>query len=150
MFNEQLSEFFQALLDTQNPAIAKDDTSSTGTAGTSFSRTARTVQMSRLMSKQQSGFSIVSARKGINGHNGVGKGKCKAGLEREEKGMEAEAAMPRHVEQCEFLVSFGFCIGMLMLDSVLLRLDFNGVMSERAATEEIGTKSRYVLEEGGL
>lgn len=34
--------------------------------------------------------------------------------------------------------------------AVLLRLDFNGVLSARIAVDEDGAKSRYVLEEGGL
>jgi hypothetical protein len=55
--------------------------------------------MSRLISRQQTSFSLASG--GDAGGRGGAKGKSKADVEREEKGMEAEAAMSRHIEQCE-------------------------------------------------
>jgi hypothetical protein len=53
--------------------------------------------MSRLMSRQQTSFSVASARRNAGGV----KGKSKADVEREDKGMEAEAAMSWHIEQSE-------------------------------------------------
>jgi hypothetical protein len=61
--------------------------------------------MSRLMSRQQTGFSMSSARRPGASGAGVGHTKSKAEVEREEKGMEAEAAMSRHIEQCELMSS---------------------------------------------
>lgn len=58
--------------------------------------------MSRLMSRQQSGFSVVSARRA---NSGSGKPRSKADIEKEDKGMEAEAAMSRHIEQRELSVA---------------------------------------------
>lgn len=56
--------------------------------------------MSRLMSRQQTSFSVASARRNVGGV----KGQSKADVEREDKGMEAEAAMSRHMEQRKLIL----------------------------------------------
>jgi hypothetical protein len=86
--HEQLSDFFGALLETQNPALTVPDASTaTAVAATSFSKTARTMQMMRsgMMSRQVS----FANRNSVNAKD----------KERNEKTVEAEAVMGRHIEQ---------------------------------------------------
>jgi len=90
-FNELVAGFFRAILDTQNPGLNTGDASSTN-PGVSSSRTARTIQIihaSRVMPRQTS----FTAKKAA--------GKSKMDIEKEERDLEAEALMGRHIEQCE-------------------------------------------------
>ncbi|ODN78453.1 hypothetical protein L202_04088 [Cryptococcus amylolentus CBS 6039] len=121
--HEHLTDFFGALLETQQPGASDPDRSTTG--GGSLSRTMRVAQISRMMSRQTS---LTAAAM-----NNVNKGaKSKVQLEKEEKGLEAEAAMARHIEQ------------------LLLRLDFNGVLTAWRLKETDGEYMGSVLVEGGL
>ncbi|WWD20163.1 hypothetical protein CI109_104639 [Kwoniella shandongensis] len=126
--HDLLVEFFSALLETQNPTSSSSDPdkSSAGGNATSFSRTTRVAQMSRMMSRQSS-FTLgaMNAKTG-----GV---RTKKDLEREERGLEAEVVMSRHIEQ------------------LLLRLDFNGVLTAWKLKEDEGDLAgKSVLAEGGL
>ncbi|ORY34876.1 Spc98 family-domain-containing protein [Naematelia encephala] len=117
-FTDLLSEFFKALLDTQNPPPAGTgtgtgaDISSASAAGISFSRTARMAQMSR-----QTSFTAAGARRSKDDGKSA---------------VEAEVSMGKHIEQ------------------LLLRLDFNGVLTDWQTREEELGISRNVLAEGGL
>ncbi|WVQ75162.1 hypothetical protein IAR50_004771 [Cryptococcus sp. DSM 104548] len=122
--HDHLTDFFNALLETQLPGASDPDRSTTGGGG-SLSRTMRVAQMSRMMSRQTS---LTAAAM-----NNVKKAaKSKVQLEKEEKGLEAEAAMARHVEQ------------------LLLRLDFNGVLTAWRLREADGEYMGSVLAAGGL
>ncbi|WVQ79289.1 hypothetical protein IAT38_001385 [Cryptococcus sp. DSM 104549] len=120
--HELLTEFFGALLDSQNPS-SDPDRSTTG--GVSFSRTTRVAQISRMMSRQTSfTAAAINAKKGT---------KSKMQLEKEERGLEVEAVMSKHVEQ------------------LLLRLDFNGVLTAwRLKDIEGDFTGGSVLAGGGL
>ncbi|KAK8849538.1 hypothetical protein IAR55_004873 [Kwoniella newhampshirensis] len=125
--HDLLVEFFSALLDTQNPPSSTDpDKSAAGGNATSFSRTTRAAQMSRMMSRQSSiTLGALNTKR-----NGV---RTKKDLDKEEKGLEAEAVMSRHIEQ------------------LLLRLDFNGVLTAwKLEEDESDLAGKSVLAEGGL
>jgi hypothetical protein len=131
--HELLSDFFKILVDAQNPT-EKDSSS----AGVSFSRTSRATQIlqmqnSRVMARQAS-FASVS-RKGLT-------------KEVTDKALDVEASMGRHLEQCKLPLL------LLPLETdakVLLRLDFNGVLTAWRQKDEDGDRAeQVVLPLGGL
>lgn len=143
--HELLSDFFRVLVDAQNPSAGADrDSSSAGTAA-SFSRTSRAtqilqIQSSRVMSRQTSlAGTTVGAKKGFS-------------KEVTDKGMDLEASMGRHLEQRELHSSlFEYHLGTKLINQVLLRLDFNGVLSAwRQKEDEQGQTHGSVLHPGGL
>ncbi|AFR95456.2 hypothetical protein C343_03557 [Cryptococcus neoformans C23] len=100
--HELLTDFFGALLDTQNPGAADPD-KSIADGGSSLSRTIRAAQISRMMSRQASfTAAAMNVKKGA---------KSKMQMDKEERELEADTVMARHIEQ------------------LLLRLDFNGVLT---------------------
>ncbi|WVO13796.1 hypothetical protein L204_101419 [Cryptococcus depauperatus] len=120
---ELLMEFFGTLLDTENPITADAD-KSIG-AGGSLTRTIRIAQISRVMSRQTS-FTATAL-------NNQQSSRSKMQTEKEERNLEAEAAMSKHVEQ------------------LLLRLDFNSVLSTwRLEAMDGEYRGGSVLAEGGL
>lgn len=101
---EQLSDFFGALVESQNPTPANETFSNnTHTAGISFSKTARAAQMihsSRAISRQTS-FMGLDPKAQQPDRDRVERDKDK-----DERGFEAEILMGRHVEQCELSFIF--------------------------------------------
>ena len=92
--DELISDFFRMLLALQNPSSVTGDASSTN-AGVSLSRTARAVQMmqsSRVMSRQTSFSAKKTAKSGLD-------------IEKEERDLEGDALMGRHIEQRKFFAS---------------------------------------------
>lgn len=100
--HELLTDFFGALLDTQNPGAADPD-KSVADGGGSLSRTMRAAQISRMMSRQAN-FTAAAM-------NAKKSAKSKMQMDKEERELEADTLMARHIEQ------------------LLLRLDFNGVLT---------------------
>jgi len=129
-FNELLSDFFKVLVDAQNPSADKDSS-----AGASFSRTSRAtqilqVQSSRVMARQAS-FAGISR-----------KGQSK---EVTDKALDVEASMGRHLEQRKSAGSLISCYLFVGSRAVLLRLDFNGVLTNWHQKEEEAGHENQVL-----
>lgn len=93
--HELLTDFFGALLDTQNPGAADPD-KSIADGGSSLSRTIRAAQISRMMSRQASfTAAAMNVKKGA---------KSKMQMDKEERELEADTVMARHIEQCKLLM----------------------------------------------
>ena len=141
---EHMVDFFRLLVDSQNPSLA-GDTSSNGTATRTASRAAL-LQASRVFARQTSFTGVSKAKIPSGGSNATGiKDKAKAA--KEEKDLEAEALMGRHIEQRQSSVWAG---QQGLTCTVLLRLDFNGVLTAWLAKEDEGGQTQHLLAEGGL
>lgn len=94
--HELLTDFFGALLDTQNPGAADPDKSVVDGGG-SLSRTMRAAQISRMMSRQAN-FTAAAM-------NAKKSAKSKMQMDKEDRELEADTLMARHIEQRKLLVS---------------------------------------------
>ncbi|WVR08191.1 hypothetical protein IAU60_005237 [Kwoniella sp. DSM 27419] len=130
--HDLLLEFFSALLDTRNPGgnQTEADRSQPGQVDTTtFSRTSRMTHISRMMSRHGSFKSATLGGRSSASRPGAGA----VGEKSRDKEMESEVMLSRHIEQ------------------LLLRLDFNNVLTEWRQREDEGVKDlRSVLPEGGL
>lgn len=81
----------------------------------------RAAQISRMMSRQAS-FTAAA----MNAKNGA---KNKTQVDKEERELEADTVMARHIEQRKLLMPDRTKRKVLKKFAVLLRLDFNGVLT---------------------